>query len=166
MTTEPTGSYETRDGQNVVVLTRAFSAPIIDVWAAIAEPRRLARWIGTWSGDPASGSVQFQMMAEGDGVPESELRIEACQPPHLLRVILDADWVIGIELTQSGEITALEFTQVIDDVSTLESVGPGWEFYLDRLVAAETQGDTSAIDFERDYYPALSAHYAALAARN
>jgi hypothetical protein len=38
-------------------------------------------------------------------------------------------------------------------------VGPGWEYYLDRLVAAETGGDVAAIDFDRDYYPAMQEHY-------
>ena len=47
-----------------------------------------------------------------------------------------------------------------------ESVGPGWEFYLDRLVAAETGGDVAAIDFERDYYPAMVEHYRAELAAN
>ena len=38
-------------------------------------------------------------------------------------------------------------------------MGPGWEYYLDRLVAAETGGDLAAIDFERDYYPAMAEYY-------
>jgi len=45
-------------------------------------------------------------------------------------------------------------------VSLAESVGPGWDYYLDRLVAAETGGDLTAIDFD-DYYPAFAAHYRA-----
>ena len=40
-------------------------------------------------------------------------------------------------------------------------VGPGWEYYLDRLVAAETGADVAAIDFD-DYYPAQSDHYRAM----
>ena len=45
----------------MLVQTRTFAAPIEDVWAAITEPERLARWIGTWTGDPASGRVRFAM---------------------------------------------------------------------------------------------------------
>ena len=45
----------------------------------------------------------------------------------------------------------------------MESVGPGWEYYLDRLVAAETGGDPDAVDFARDYHPAMSGHYRPLA---
>lgn len=51
---------------------------------------------------------------------------------------------------------------MIHDASVLDSVGPGWEYYLDRLVAAETGGDVSSINFEPGYYADLSGHYAAL----
>ena len=37
-------------------VTRTFHAPIDDVWAAVTEPERLARWLGTWTGDPATGT--------------------------------------------------------------------------------------------------------------
>src|SRR3954470_20789062 len=52
MTTAPTGRIEHRDGRHVLVQTREFRAPIEDVWAAVTERERLARWIGTWTGDP------------------------------------------------------------------------------------------------------------------
>lgn len=71
-------------------------------------------------------------------------------------------WDLGLDLTETGGITTLEFTQVIHDPTILESVGPGWEYYLDRLVTAETGGDPATIDFDRDYHPALSAHYRGL----
>ena len=41
-------------------------------------------------------------------------------------------------------------------------MGAGWEYYLDRLVAAETGGDVDAVDFDRDYYPAMAAHFRGL----
>ncbi len=56
-------------------------------------------------------------------------------------------------------MTTLTFTQPDIDPVEAESVGPGWEYYLDRLVAAESDGDVDAIDFDRDYYPAMLEHY-------
>ena len=41
-------------------------------------------------------------------------------------------------------------------------MGAGWEYYLDRLVAAETGDDVGAVDFDRDYYPAMAAHFRGL----
>ncbi|MET0448233.1 MAG: hypothetical protein ABW004_07485 [Aeromicrobium sp.] len=53
-------------------------------------------------------------------------------------------------------------TQVVDDPTPIEEMGPGWDYYLDRLVAAETGGDVAGIDFEADYFPAQREHHAAI----
>ena len=84
----PTGRIMEQDGQHVLVQTREFRAPIEDVWAAVTEPGRLARWIGTWEGDPDGGRVQFRMLFEGeehagedDGPSGSASRRTACTSP-------------------------------------------------------------------------------------
>ena len=46
------------------------------------------------------------------------------------------------------------------DPELASSVGPGWEYYLDRLVAAETGGDVGSIVWD-DYYPGQADHYRA-----
>ena len=51
---EAVGRRLGRDGAAFVVIERTFRAPVADVWAAVTEPDRLERWIGTWAGDPAS----------------------------------------------------------------------------------------------------------------
>ena len=71
----PAGRREVRDGTSYVVLRRTFHAPVEDVWAAVTEPERLARWIGTWTGDPASGEVAFRML-ERDAVATALLALE------------------------------------------------------------------------------------------
>jgi uncharacterized protein YndB with AHSA1/START domain len=166
MTAHPTGRSARVDGEPAVVYERSFRAPVEDVWAAVTESDRLARWIGTWTGDPASGSVQFQMNAEGDDVAESRYEITHCEPPHRLGVRSVGSsgvWVLTLDLRQDGPTTILSLTQLVDDPKLVESTGPGWEYYLDRLVAAETGADANAIDFERDYYPAMREHYLAIA---
>ena len=165
MSVVPNGRIE-RDGEGrpTLVITREFAAPIEDVWASVTEPNRMERWIGTFSGDPASGSVQFRMTAEGADAPAEEVEILACEPPRLLDVITrtpDGQWHLRVALSEEDGRTVLTFTQPQIDPVEAESVGPGWEFYLDRLVAAETGGDVAAIDFERDYYPAMVDHYRA-----
>ena len=57
----PTGRREERHGETFLVFERTFRAPIEDVWAAVTESDRLARWIGEWTGDPSTGSVTFRM---------------------------------------------------------------------------------------------------------
>ena len=58
-------------------------------------------------------------------------------------------------------VTTLTLSQPGVTAEQAAGVGPGWEYYLDRLVDAETGADPAQRDFERDYYPAMSAYYAA-----
>ncbi len=165
MNAAATGRHEVLEGFDAVVFTRTFRSPITDVWAAVSTSDRMERWIGTWTGDPTSGAVQFRMNAEGDDVPESTWQIRACDSPRVLHVLSADDggvWDLRLGLSELDGVTTLQFTQALHDVSVLESTGPGWDYYLDRLVAAQNGGDPSEIDFDRDYYPALSSYYRAL----
>lgn len=162
MNATPSGRIEhTPDGIAVLVLTRDFPADAEVVWAAITEPDRLARWIGAFSGDPASGRVLFRMNAEGEAPPEA-VDIEESDPPRLLAVRTHSasnSWQLRLTLADIDGGTRLTFTQPDIDPVEAESVGPGWEYYLDRLVAAESDGDVDGIDFDRDYYPAMLEYY-------
>ncbi|WP_104168294.1 SRPBCC domain-containing protein [Arthrobacter sp. SX1312] len=165
MDTTPLGRRATRDGEEQLVLTRSFAAPIADVWAACTEPQRMERWIGTWSGDPAAGEVVFRMTAEGDDVPEEVYLVEACEPPRRLVVRsrdsapFSADgsgprvtWQHTLELTEAAGSTTLTFTQAVPDgpvgAALAGNVGPGWDYYLDRLAAAIGGADPDAILWE------------------
>lgn len=160
-----TGIREERDGATYVVLRRRFAAPIDAVWAAVTEPARLERWIGTWSGDPASGVVEFRMTAEGEDAPAEPHRIVACDPPQ--RLVTESQvsgegeiWRLELDLTESDGVTTLVFAQRLADGLPVASVGPGWDYYLDRLVAVQGGDDVDAVDWDA-YYPALAEHYRA-----
>ena len=162
MTTTPTGRIDRDGDRRILVLTREFRAPIESVWAAVTEPERLARWIGTVSGDPASGRVAFRMTAEGDDAPEEDMEIRECVPPRSLKLTArwgENVWHLELSLDEVDGLTTLTFTQPDLDLEDGVSVGPGWEYYLDRLVAAETGADVASIDFDRDYYPAMAEYY-------
>jgi uncharacterized protein YndB with AHSA1/START domain len=164
MSVTPNGRIDRdAEGRATLVVTRDFTAPIDDVWAALTEPERLARWIGTFTGDPASGRVAFQMTAEGEA-PAEDVEIVECDPPRLLAVTTHTaggQWHLRLTLTEADGVTRLAFAQPGIDPVEAESVGPGWEYYLDRLAAAMSGGDVTAIDFDRDYYPAMAEHYRA-----
>lgn len=164
-----TGRREARDGWDCLVLERTFRAPMDAVWAAVTEPERMVRWIGTWAGDPSSGSVQFRMTAEGDDVEAEEFRILACEPPRRLlvesRTPFDTeepvDWRIELLLSEADGVTTLQFVQGLPEARMAKDVGPGWEYYLDRLVVAEGGGDVSTVDWDA-YYPAQCDAYVAM----
>lgn len=156
------GYRELWDGVPHLVFHRQFRAPIADVWAAITEPDRLARWFGTWSGDPATGRVRVQWTAEEDAAAE-EYVIDACEPPNHLRVHNDNPdptqvWVLDLRLSEAGGVTTLVFAQLVDANVPVTDVGPGWQYYLDRLDVAFAGGDAGTVTW--DGYLDHGPHYA------
>lgn len=165
-TPSATGRREERDGTAYLVFERTFRAPIDDVWAAVTESDRLVRWIGHWTGDPTTGAVTFFMTAEAEDAPAETIHIDECHAPT--RVTMRSarpddgslEWKWEIDLAESDGVTTLTFAQEVGNTGLAESVGPGWDYYLDRMVAAETGQDLGAIDFD-DYYPGFAQHYRA-----
>jgi hypothetical protein len=97
------------------------------------------------------------MTAEESAQPE-DVHIVECEPPRLLRLVLNQSaggWHVDVLLSESQGVTTLRFSQAIGEEVT--DVGPGWEYYLDRLVAAREDAPMPEWDA---YYPAQSAHYA------
>ena len=81
---------------------------------------------------------------EGDNASYEEMAIRECDPPRTLKVTSNVGpyvWYLDVELSEADGVTTLAFSQPDLDHDDSLSVGPGWEFYLDRLVAVETGGD-------------------------
>lgn len=155
MSPTPTGRLSGRD----LVLTRTFRAPIEDVWASVTEPERTARWFGPWTGEAGPGRTVTVTMGFEDGAPACDLRIDACEPPRRLDVSMVDEfghWRMSLELDEREGVTELRLTHHLDDGANPADVGPGWEYYLDNLVAARA-GDP--LPSFADYDPALRAHY-------
>jgi hypothetical protein len=51
----------------------------------------------------------------------------------------------------------LTFAQRVSDPATGRDVGPGWEYYLDRLVATMGDGEVSAVAWPD--YEGMAGHY-------
>ena len=157
MSPTPTGRLVGDD----LVLTRTFRAPIADVWASLTDPERTARWFGPWRGDAAPGrTIQVQMVQE-EGKPWMDMTIHTCEPPHRLALSAageDGGWQMDVELVESAGMTELRFTHHLTGKFGVGEVGPGWEWYLDTLVAS--RDGQPAPDFN-DYYPAMKEHFEA-----
>jgi uncharacterized protein YndB with AHSA1/START domain len=159
--TTPPGRTLAEDGALRLEFVRTFDAPVEQVWSALTESARTAHWIGAWTGDPASGSVDLTMSAE-EGAPAAPVAIEACDPPMRLVVDFpspDGAWSLEVLLAADGDGTRLTLTQPLGDEDDPTSIGPGWHYYLDRL-AAEV-AFTQPTDAWDEYYPALKHVYAA-----
>ncbi|MCW2615960.1 MAG: hypothetical protein JWN08_2954 [Frankiales bacterium] len=135
--TTPTGSVLQDEQGLVLVFDRVLDAGAADVWAALTEPARVARWFGTVTGDPATGEVEVRMTAEGADAAEPVQLVE-CRPASLLVVDLpspDGTWRVSVALERRGARTELRFEQRLAEPYDATSIGPGWQYYLDRLMA-------------------------------
>ncbi len=128
--------------------------------------------------DFAIGAVKLGMLANAAVIHAVADALEAYRPRF---VVLDPVMVAtsGAKLLEDDALDALRTRLLplasivtpnipeaelllgypIPDQAMAESVGPGWEYYLDRLAAVLSGGDLSAIDFAVDYYPAMADHY-------
>lgn len=151
---KPTGRLEGND----LVLTRKFEAPIEDVWTSITKSESTARWFGSWTGTPGAGNtIKIKMVFEKDG-PESEAHIDACEPPRRLALTTTGEHGVKVEITlaQTGSVTELRFVHHLLDRKLARDMGPGWEYYLDNLVAARAGEELPRFE---EYYPSMQAHY-------
>jgi uncharacterized protein YndB with AHSA1/START domain len=132
-----------------------------DVWASLTDPARTARWFGPWQGDAAPGrTIKVQMVHE-EGKPWMDMTIDACEPPRRLAISAGGEhggWHLDMVLVESAGVTELRFTQHLTGTEGVGEVGPGWEYYLDALVAS--RDGQPAPDFD-DYYPAMKEHFEA-----
>lgn len=163
MTPEPTGQLVPTPTGYDLILTRTYRAPLGDVWASVTEPERTARWFGPWRGDAAPGrTVEVQLVFE-ESAPWYPMRIDACEPPHRLAVSTDdtaGAWSLELRLAETDGTTELLLVHHLTSTEQLGEIGPGWEYYLDLLTAARTDGPRRDFD---EYYPAQKAYFESLA---
>lgn len=102
-------------------------------WLAVGPPARSSRWL--------------------------LVEIRRCEPPTALEVELggqEGAWRIELALADAGrDGTTLTLQQELADPQLVGSVGPGWEYYLERLAEVVGAGGVDGIDF----YPALEPYY-------
>lgn len=153
-----------------LVLTRVVAAPAARIWEHVSHSALLATWYGTYTGDPASGSVQVTMTAEPGEASTSEYTVHACEPGRLLTVsssMGEDTWRLSLQLAAAGgagsESTRLALRHHDVPLEMLQHVGPGWEWYLDRLIGAVTGGAVPGMEVWDSEYMSLGAEYAALA---
>jgi uncharacterized protein YndB with AHSA1/START domain len=155
---QPTGCLRGDD----LVLTRRFRASVEDIWTSITDPASTARWFGTWEGTPGVGNEIRVQMGFEDGQPWLTKKIEACEAPNrLVLASVGRSMVSRLSLTLKAtrDGCELEFIQHAVDRKMVGEMGPGWEYYLDNLVASRGDGPRPTFDA---YYPAQKAYFMGL----
>lgn len=139
------------DGRQRLEFRRSWPDPVEDVWAALTEPDRLARWLGTYEGERAVGATgTFTMTQEAEPVGE-QMTIVVCDPPRRLAVEWvqeDTDaWRVDLELSTEQGRTVLRFVQVFGADADVTDFALGWHWYLEKL-EAETGAGSAPGDWD------------------
>jgi uncharacterized protein YndB with AHSA1/START domain len=153
------GSLRSAGGTSIVRIQDRYDTDIDDLWSALTDPRRLARWYGNVAGDLRPGG-QFREYLEADDV-ESTGRVEACEPPRRLLVttretdesyqkgqgVPPFDEVIDVTLTADGGQTVLVIEVRGMPLDMIAFYGAGWQIHAEDLaayLAGRERGDTEA----------------------
>jgi len=159
MNPRPSGELRQSSAGRDLILVRAFDAKLDEVWAMLTESDRTGLWFATWEGEAAAGNtIEFTMTFE-QGATAQKMTIVACEPPRHLEVQAADEygsWHLEINLVAQGAGTSMQFTHHLDASAKLGEIGPGWEYYLDNLMAAH-QG-SSLPNFD-DYFPSQQPFY-------
>ena len=151
------GSLQSVDGVGVVRIEDRYGTAIDDLWSALTDPVRLARWYGQVEGDLRPGG-EFHLYLESNDW-DGTGRVEVCEPPRRLLVTTresDESWrkgrgvppfdeVIEATLTADGDQTILVIEVQGMPLDTIAFYGAGWQIHAEALaayLAGRERGDT------------------------
>ena len=131
------GSLRSADGKGVVRMQDRYDTDIDDLWSALTDPRRLARWVGDVEGDlRLGGEFRFRFFASGS---EGTGRVDACEPPRRLLLTMalgqpDED-VIEATLAADGGQAILVWEERGMPLDLLGAYGAGVQIHVEDLAA-------------------------------
>ena len=132
------GSLRSADGQGVVRMQDRVDTDIDDLWSALTDPRRLARWMGEVGGDlRLGGEFRARFFASGW---EGTGRVEACEPPRRLVVTgkepdRPGGDVSEVTLAADGDQTILVLDQPGLPLDQLAAYGAATQIHVEDLDA-------------------------------
>ena len=139
MAENPRPSFEAKlhsvEGEGVVRMKCTYENDCADVWSALTDPQRLAKWYGSVHGDLHVGSefTAFVTASEWDG----RGRVDVCVPLQKLEVTMweveDAEHTVAGELIEDGDLTTLVLEVRGLQLELVWAYGAGWQVHLEDL---------------------------------
>ena len=124
----------TEPGKGAVRMEEVYDTDLEDLWSALTDPRRLARWLAEVEGDLHVGGRVHASFASGW---TGQGRIEVCQPPHRLMVTMSAgrpdETVIEATLADDQGRTRLVVEERGISLDELAHHGAGWQAHVEDL---------------------------------
>jgi uncharacterized protein YndB with AHSA1/START domain len=130
------GTLREENGFGVVRMEDRFRTDAEDLWSAVTDPERLARWIAEVRGElqPGGGfEAKFTSGWEGNG------RVDVCEPPHHLLVTLspgtDDQTLIEAWIGREGDHAVLVVEERGLPLEEYAMHGAGWQAHFEDLGA-------------------------------
>jgi uncharacterized protein YndB with AHSA1/START domain len=152
-------TLQSAGGQGIVRILDRYDTSINDLWSAITDPVRLARWYGHVEGDLRPGG-EFRLYIESADL-DSTGRVEVCEPPRRLQVTTREtdesyqrgrgappfDESIEATLTADGDQTILAIEVRGMPLDKIAFYGAGWQIHAENLadhIAGRDHADSEA----------------------
>ncbi|MGN2637296.1 hypothetical protein ACWEKT_31515 [Nocardia takedensis] len=110
---------------------RSFRRPIREVWSACTRRGELARWLGTVTD---TGGTLLLDLLDGPVVGPLAVRVAHCAAPGELVAHVDGS-LVEMRMNQVGVVTTVELVRRHLSPEQAETLGPRWQYLLDRLEA-------------------------------
>jgi uncharacterized protein YndB with AHSA1/START domain len=130
------GTVRAVDGRGVVRMEGRYDTDMDDLWSALTDAERLARWIAEVEGDLRVGGTfraTFTSGWEGPG------RVDTCERPQHLLVTMtpggDDETVIEAILVADGDGTMLVIEERGLPLEEAAAHGAGWQAHAEDLAA-------------------------------
>ncbi len=144
------GRLRTANGIGIVRIEACLDTDIDDLWSALTETDRLARWLGKVKEELRIGG-EFRATFDGSGWHGTG-RVQTCEPPRRLQVeTKDADEpnesVIEVTLSADGDKTSLVWEERGVLVGLLPEYGAGVQIQVEDLaehLAGRPRSDAKA----------------------
>ncbi|MCL3859886.1 SRPBCC family protein [Actinotalea sp. K2] len=155
------GSVARRGELVDLTFDRVYATTVPDVWSAVTEPARLARWMTTYTGDLRLGGRWDAH--ETDGSVYCSGTVTECDPPHRYVTTWEYEGVapstVTVTVTEHPEGALLVLQH---DGIAQTGYAPGWQAYLEQLDESLPVGASSQVDPDRPAGVTWEARYEAL----
>lgn len=132
------GQLRSEGERRGVRFERRYAAGPAEVWSALTEPERMARWLAEGELDLRVGGAYTLRFSDAEG-QSAQGKVLAVEPERLLEITWEypgePNTVLRLELTPDGDGTLLVLDHSGLPAEAAPGYGGGWHAHLDALDA-------------------------------
>jgi uncharacterized protein YndB with AHSA1/START domain len=166
MTSEIQAAVRLDGDRRAVRLERMYATDPKDLWSALTEPDRLARWFARVEGDLSPNGAFVVYFDDDDPNQRTVGQVLRCEPPSKLEVSWsfqkEGQTRLSVELTDTGDATRLVLDQARLPVTSAAGYSAGWHTYLEQLAADLSGGAGSGEQWSARWEELLPTYQAKL----